>query len=317
MLTEHRSCPNTNAIRSYDFTVAECSIRPDGVETKRAVCVNGQFPCPLLEANYGDTIRVKVTNGLKDEGTSMHWHGFLQTGTNHMDGVPGVTQCAIAPGASMVYTFRAELYGTAWYHTHYSAQYAGGAVGPIVIYGPANKVPNVDLGPVMLSDWYRNGMIYLLMIFTYIANMSMSRLHDKHPRSAQTHQRRRVHRTAHKQQPDQRQDALPVRKDQAGLQDGGLQTFTFISGQNHLLRLVNTGSNAIQKFAIDGHSMQVISNDFMPIEPYNTSMVSLGVGQRADVIVYGSGKPTDKFWMRSNIVGMCYFGRYMVDAVIC
>jgi FtsP/CotA-like multicopper oxidase with cupredoxin domain len=76
----------------------------------------------------------------------MHWHGFLQTGTNHMDGVPGVTQCAIAPGASMVYTFRAELYGTAWYHTHYSAQYAEGAVGPIVIYGPANKVPNIDLG---------------------------------------------------------------------------------------------------------------------------------------------------------------------------
>jgi FtsP/CotA-like multicopper oxidase with cupredoxin domain len=114
-----RSCPNTGAIRSYDFTVAECSIRPDGAETKRAVCVNGQFPGPLLEANYGDTIQVKVTNKLKDEGTSMHWHGFLQTETNHMDGVPGVTQCAIAPGASMVYTFRAELYGTAWYHTHY------------------------------------------------------------------------------------------------------------------------------------------------------------------------------------------------------
>jgi FtsP/CotA-like multicopper oxidase with cupredoxin domain len=66
---------------------------------------------------------------------------------------------------------------------------------------------------------------------------------------------------------------------------------------------VNTGSNAVQKFAIDGHVMQVISNDFMPVEPYNTSMIALGVGQRADVIVYGSGKPEDKVWMRSNIVG--------------
>jgi hypothetical protein len=36
-------------------------------------------------------------------------------------------------------------------------------------------------------------------------------------------------------------------------------------------------------------------------------MVSLGVGQRADVIVYGSGKPMDKFWMRSNIVGVYYW----------
>lgn len=142
----YKSCPQTGATRSYDFTVAECDIRPDGVETKRAICINGQFPGPLIEANYGDMIQVKVTNKLHDEGTSMHWHGFLQTGTNQMDGVPGVTQCAIAPNATMTYTFRAELYGTAWYHTHYSAQYAGGAVGPMVIYGPTNKNADVDLG---------------------------------------------------------------------------------------------------------------------------------------------------------------------------
>ena len=110
----YKSCPLTGATRSYDFTVAECDIRPDGVETKKAVCVNGQFPGPLIEANYGDMIKVKVTNKLHDEGTSMHWHGFLQTGANQMDGVPGVTQCAIAPGDTMTYEFRAELYGTAW-----------------------------------------------------------------------------------------------------------------------------------------------------------------------------------------------------------
>lgn len=110
----YKSCPLTGATRSYDFTVAECNIRPDGVETKKAVCVNGQFPGPLIEANYGDMIRVKVTNKLHDEGTSMHWHGFLQTGMNQMDGVPGVTQCPIAPGDTMTYEFRAELYGSAW-----------------------------------------------------------------------------------------------------------------------------------------------------------------------------------------------------------
>lgn len=110
----YKSCPNNGTTRYYDFTLAECDIRPDGVETKGAVCINGQFPGPLIEANYGDTIQVKVTNKLPHEGTSMHWHGFLQTGMNEMDGVPGVTQCPIAPGASMTYNFRAELYGTAW-----------------------------------------------------------------------------------------------------------------------------------------------------------------------------------------------------------
>lgn len=110
----YKSCPLTGATRSYDFTIAECDIRPDGVVTKKAVCVNGQFPGPLIEANYGDMIRVRVTNKLTDEGTSMHWHGFLQTGKNQMDGVPGVTQCPIAPGDTMTYEFRAELYGSAW-----------------------------------------------------------------------------------------------------------------------------------------------------------------------------------------------------------
>ena len=50
----------------------------------------------------------------------------------HMDGVNGVTQCPIAPGDSFNYTFRAMQYGSAWYHSHYSVQYADGALGPLV-----------------------------------------------------------------------------------------------------------------------------------------------------------------------------------------
>lgn len=69
---------------------------------------------PLIEANYGDMISVTVTNNLPNEGTSMHWHGFLQTGTNAQDGVPGITQCPIPPGSSFTYTFRATLYGSSW-----------------------------------------------------------------------------------------------------------------------------------------------------------------------------------------------------------
>ena len=68
----YKPCPLTGATMSYDFTIAEFDIRADGVETKTAVCVNGQFPGPLIEANYGDMIRVKVINKLHDERTSMH-----------------------------------------------------------------------------------------------------------------------------------------------------------------------------------------------------------------------------------------------------
>jgi FtsP/CotA-like multicopper oxidase with cupredoxin domain len=39
----------------------------------------GMFPGPLIEANTGDRIVVKVTNNLVN-GTAIHWHGIFQNG---------------------------------------------------------------------------------------------------------------------------------------------------------------------------------------------------------------------------------------------
>lgn len=66
--------------------------------------------------------------------------------------LPKGQQCPIAPGTSLTYKFRADSWGTSWYHSHYSAQYSQGLVGPIVIHG-LNHVPyDIDLGPVMVTD---------------------------------------------------------------------------------------------------------------------------------------------------------------------
>jgi FtsP/CotA-like multicopper oxidase with cupredoxin domain len=102
-------------------------------------------------------------------------HGFLQKETPYYDGVPSVgvsrlwtprvfaahvlttkppQQCPIAPGSTFTYKFRASQFGTTWYHAHYSAQYSGGVVGPLIVFGPKNVPCDIDLGPVMLSDWY-------------------------------------------------------------------------------------------------------------------------------------------------------------------
>ena len=85
---------------------------------------------------------------------ALHWHGLLQTGTPWENGVPSVSQCPIAPGKSLTYSFKADLYGTSWYHSHYSAHYAGGILGPMIIYGPKNANYDIDLGPVLLTDYY-------------------------------------------------------------------------------------------------------------------------------------------------------------------
>lgn len=118
--------PNTGVIRRYDFTVKRGVIAPDGYQ-KSVILINGQFPGPLIEANWGDTIQVTLHNQITgpEEGTAFHWHGLLQKDTPWYDGVPAVQQCPIAPGASFTYQFKADLYGTSWYHSHYSGQYAG------------------------------------------------------------------------------------------------------------------------------------------------------------------------------------------------
>jgi len=84
--------------------------------------------------------------------------------------------------------------------------------------------------------------------------------------------------------------------------NAGLAKFRFQSGKTHRLRLVNSGSEGVQRFSIDHHTLTVIANDFVPIEAYETRVVTLGVGQRADVIVRANvGHPGSAFWVRSNL----------------
>jgi hypothetical protein len=83
-------------IRAYDFTIKREKKAPDGY-LKNVLVINGQFPGPLIEANWylcflasdfgpvltyfrGDTIQVTVHNQITgpDEGVALHWHGILQ-----------------------------------------------------------------------------------------------------------------------------------------------------------------------------------------------------------------------------------------------
>ena len=65
--------------------------------------------------------------------------------------------------------------------------------------------------------------------------------------------------------------------------------------------MINSAADATEQFSIDGHILTVIANDFVPIVPYNTTVLTLGIGQRSDVIVTANYTSTSSFWMRSNI----------------
>lgn len=62
---------------------------------------NGTVPGPAIIADWGDNLVIHVTNNMQDNGTSIHWHGLRQQNSTEYDGVPGVTQCPIAPGESV------------------------------------------------------------------------------------------------------------------------------------------------------------------------------------------------------------------------
>ncbi|KAI9827479.1 MAG: hypothetical protein M1832_004829 [Thelocarpon impressellum] len=217
-------------------------------------------------------------------------HGFLQKETPWYDGVPSVQQCPIAPGASFTYRFQADLYGTTWYHSHYSAQYAGGLHGPFIVHGP-NHVPyDIDLGPIFINDWYHKDYHEVVKMVTGLEggldiptplapNSDNNLINGKNSFDCSSLVN----------------DTTPCTN------DAGISKFKLTSGKTHRLRLINSGAEGIQKFSIDGHTLTVIANDFVPIEPYDTKIATIGIGQRSDVLVKANGKPKDVVYMRSFI----------------
>ena len=95
--------------------------------------LNGRSPGPLIEAEQGDLVQVRLVNESVPGGVTLHWHGVDVPGA--MDGVAGVTQDAVQPGDSFTYRFVADAAGSYWYHSHQLSheQVQRGLLGPLVI----------------------------------------------------------------------------------------------------------------------------------------------------------------------------------------
>jgi hypothetical protein len=68
------------------------------------------------------------------------------------------------------------------------------------------------------------------------------------------------------------------------------------------------------RFSIDNHMLDVISADFVPIQPYRTESISIGIGQRYTVVVIAKPNstlpfppaPADRnFWIRTIPLSFC------------
>lgn len=83
--------------------------------------------------------------------------------------------------------------------------------------------------------------------------------------------------------------------------DAEYSVFRLTSGKSYRLRIMNVSSQGMQRFTMDGMNMTVIAHDLVPVVPYETHVVTVGIGQHTDVVVTAAGRPTDSLWMRSDV----------------
>ncbi|KAI0421309.1 multicopper oxidase [Xylaria grammica] len=261
----YEEAPDTGVIREYWFELVNKTLAPDGVE-RMTLSINGSIPGPTIEADWGDTVVVHVKNSMANNGTSIHWHGIRQMNSTDQDGVASITQCPVAPGDSTTYRWRATQYGTTWYHSHFSLQAWNGVFGGIVIRGPASAPYDEDRNLIVMSDWFHQTTDELYSIASSAA-----------PPTAN----------------NGLINGLNV------YEDGGSRYQTqFESGKSYRLRLLNTAIDTMFRFGIDNHTLTVISADLVPIVPFETDTINVGIGQRYDVIVKADQEP-GSYWMRA------------------
>ena len=208
---------------------------------------NGQVPGPVLEANAGDMLVVRLKNSLP-EPTTIHWHGIRLPA--RMDGTEQ-TQIAIQPGENFEYRFVVPDAGTFWYHPHSNevVQLERGLYGALIVRG--NDEPVFDNERVLVFDDLkrdRKGAI-----------AKNGGLMDHH---------------------NGRQGKTLLIN---GKQEPELQ---IAAGQTERWRVINASSARYVRLSIGGLPFSIIGTDGGLIErPHTTNEVLLAPGDRVDLAV--------------------------------
>lgn len=280
--------PDTGRTVEVWLSVEEHDCSPDGYERSSCMTVNGTIPGPAIIADWGDDLVIHITNNMKTNGTSIHWHGVRQLHSVEYDGVPGVTQCPIPPGQSMTYKFKVTQYGSSWYHSHFSVQYSEGLFGPLIFNGPATANFDEDLGMLFLQDWSHQPI--------FNAWVDKEKYQITHPLSTilingtNSFDCSTLENPAHA----------------AKCSGNGTKFETvFESGKKYRIRLINTATDSQFQFSIDNHMLKVIAIDFVPIEPYDTESIIINSAQRYDIVVEANAQPGD-YWLRADWVAACF-----------
>ncbi|HDX6164816.1 TPA: copper resistance system multicopper oxidase [Acinetobacter baumannii] len=283
------------AIKEYHLNINEQQVNVTGKSLKR-ITVNGKFTAPLLEFEEGDEAVIHVHNQLKNQDTSLHWHGLLLPGL--MDGVPGFNNFkGIAPNGDFVYRFKVKQNGTYWYHAHSKGQEQDGLYGPLVIY-PKGKIPvaaheKTDRDyVVMLSDFHGSSSDSIMK------NLKKSAEYYQNRRETVSDVLKQVKTQGLKATWQDRSMWNQMRMLKTDMSDVTGYTFlvngktpqqnwtgNFKAGDKVRLRFINASAMSFFDVRIPNLKMTVVSADGQPVKPVAIDEFRIGTAETYDVIV--------------------------------
>lgn len=137
-------------VRKVSLTATPARLDLGGGRTVSSWAYGDRLPGREVRVTAGDTLALTLANHLP-RPTSLHWHGLALR--NDMDGVPGLTQRDIAPGAEFTYRFAVPHPGTYWFHPHSGVQQDRGLYAPLIVEDPKEPLAYDREWVLVLDDW--------------------------------------------------------------------------------------------------------------------------------------------------------------------
>lgn len=249
-------------VRDLRLTAAPAEVEVGPFGAYRTWVYNGQFPGSEIRVREGERLRIILENRLP-EATTIHWHGVPVP--NPMDGVPGVTQEAVARGSEFAYEYAAEPAGSYMYHSHVQLQIDRGLLGALVI---EERTPHVahDREYVLVLDDFLADEPTLDDDGGMMGGMMRGRGGTQDMRDVPDYRAFLVNG-----RPPADPAALEVRR-----------------GERIRLRLLNPSGATVFRVALGGHRLRVTHSDGRPVAPVEVDALLIGPGERYDVLVEAS-----------------------------
>lgn len=262
---------------------ASLTARPVAVDLGAGIIANtwaygDEVPGRVVRATAGDFLRVNVDNQLPAP-TTVHWHGIRLR--NEADGVPDVTQQAIAPGNRFVYAFTAPDAGTHFFHPHVGAQLDRGLYAPIIIDDPADAGDYDAEWIVVLDDWtdgVGKSPDQILADFQAESGPLKSGM------GGMDHSSMPGMNHGNSSLGDAGDVAYPHYLINGRVPEAPTE-FRCRPGQRVRVRLINAASDTVFKVALADHTMTVTHSDGHRVNDKQTGALYVAMGERYDVTI--------------------------------